>query len=417
MAVGMVLSTQVPPEMIRKSFPMTIHKRNPSGTSLFALTSRLKSQTIYNTTHTYYTKTQIFPFFTSNAADAAGAGVLNVLAVQNIIAGMTFINFRTKEQIIINSVAANGLTLTVTRQVGTVAAAATAVNDVWYQSGNAFEEGSLRPNPITAVAVGMTTFTQIFRNTWALTDTARAMATAVIEADKANTNNIVSSTKMEAANFHALDIERAEIWGQKFNGIRNANPFRTLEGVVAATSDPTYYPASYGGTTNVYTAGATTSFTQLAAMLEPSLDYQSDGIVSNDRVILAGSKAISVINQIGRAQGTFQMTETTSSFGLRFKTFNTDRGTFSMIEHPLLNSNANWAKMAISVDPNALEIAYLGDRKTYHLSFNVPGETGQDAEDNGIDAIGGTFTTELTLLHNSPPSNAVIYNLTAGVAG
>ncbi len=40
-----------------------------------------------------------------------------------------------------------------------------------------------------------------------------------------------------------------------------------------------------------------------------------------------------------------------------------------------------------------------------------------DVSDNGIDAVGGTLTTELTCVIKNPPANAVIFNLTAGAAG
>jgi hypothetical protein len=58
-------------------------------------------------------------------------------------------------------------------------------------------------------------------------------------------------------------------------------------------------------------------------------------------------------------------------------------------------------------------LAYLGDRKTQNKEFNQDA----DANDNGIDAVGGTLTTELTTVIKNPPANAVIYNLTAGAAG
>jgi len=58
--------------------------------------------------------------------------------------------------------------------------------------------------------------------------------------------------------------------------------------------------------------------------------------------------------------------------------------------------------------------AYLGDRKTQNKEFNTDG---MEANDNGIDAIGGTLTSELTCVVKNPPANAIITNLTAGVAG
>ena len=46
--------------------------------------------------------------------------------------------------------------------------------------------------------------------------------------------------------------------------------------------------------------------------------------------------------------------------------------------------------------------------------FNMNGDT---VVDNGIDAVGGTLTTELTCVVKNPPANAIITNLTAAAAG
>ena len=42
---------------------------------------------------------------------------------------------------------------------------------------------------------------------------------------------------------------------------------------------------------------------------------------------------------------------------------------------------------------------------------------GDTVVDNGIDAVGGTLTTELTCVVKNPPANAIITNLTAAAAG
>ena len=85
-----------------------------------------------------------------------------------------------------------------------------------------------------------------------------------------------------------------------------------------------------------------------------------------------------------------------------------------MIEHPLFNSNSSWAKMAVAVDLSTFHAAYLGDRKTQNKEFN---QDASEANDNGIDAVGGTLTTEMTCVVKNPPANGVVYNLTAGAAG
>jgi hypothetical protein len=69
--------------------------------------------------------------------------------------------------------------------------------------------------------------------------------------------------------------------------------------------------------------------------------------------------------------------------------------------------------MALAVDLSTFRVAYLGGRKTQKAEFNVGGDT----VDNGIDAVGGTLTSELTCIIKNPPANAQIKNLTAAAAG
>ena len=110
----------------------------------------------------------------------------------------------------------------------------------------------------------------------------------------------------------------------------------------------------------------------------------------------------------------YQLVDGQTTYGLQFSSFKTSRGTFRTIEHPLFNSNTSWQKLAVAVDLASFNVAYLGDRKTQNKEFN---QDGNCADDNGIDAVGGTLTTELTAVVKNPPANAVIYGLTAGAAG
>jgi hypothetical protein len=70
--------------------------------------------------------------------------------------------------------------------------------------------------------------------------------------------------------------------------------------------------------------------------------------------------------------------------------------------------------MAFAVDLSSFQLAYLGDRKTQNKEFNM---TGQDVADNGIDAVGGTLTTELTTVIKNPPAYGVLTNFTAAATG
>ncbi len=64
--------------------------------------------------------------------------------------------------------------------------------------------------------------------------------------------------------------------------------------------------------------------------------------------------------------------------------------------------------MAVVVDLASFNLAYLGNRKT--KAFDMLGE-------DGVDAVGGTLTTELTDLIKNPQAFGVLFNFTAAAAG
>lgn len=406
MSTGMFNTGNFTQDLAKKSFPGMITRLMPNGTApLFGLTSMLPSETAVAIEHGFFTKTMLFPEMVTTAIALAADTTVVVASTTNILPGMIMRVNSTGENIIINAVS-SPTTVEVTRGVGTVAAADTTATDELYQVGNAFEESSTRPNAQNIIPVRITNLTQIFRNTWAISESARA--TQVIAGD---TN--VAESRQDCAAFHAADIEKALFFGQKSQGTRNGQPFRTMDGLISIVGNISYYPPSYAAV-NVVTAGATTTWTQLEAMLDPVFDQTTDPKGSNERVLFVGGAAKVVLNNIGRLNGTYQLVDGQTNWGLQFSTLTTSRGKFRLIEHPLFNSNATWAKMAVGVDLATFRTAYLGDRKTQNKEFNMDGGA---AQDNGIDAVGGTLTTEMTCVIKNPPANNVIYNLTAAAVG
>jgi hypothetical protein len=296
--------------------------------------------------------------------------------------------------------------ITVSRGFGSIATGAIAVTISLWMVGSAYEESSLRPQAVQISAVRNSNLTQIFRNTWAVSDSMR------------NTLNIAGDTnvaenKTDCAAFHAADIEKALVFGQKFQGSNNGQPIRTMEGLVANVT------ANAAG--NLTTLGATTNFTQLEAAVDPVFNQITDPTSAPERVMFVGQISHRVINQIGRLNGTYYMLDGQTNYGLQFKTIKLTRGTLRIVEHPLFNafgSASSLAKMATILDLPTFALAYLGDRKTRHLEFNNQQDRSEgSAQDNGVDAVGGTITTEATALFKNPQANAVLYNFTAGAVG
>ena len=389
----------------KKSFAAMITRLMPNGTApLFALSSMLSRKTAVQVEHGFFTKTAVFPAFTLTADITNVATVFTVADTSTLIPGQVHRLEETGEAVIINSVD-SATQITVGRSVGSVAADAITVasdNPRAYQVGNAFEEASLRPNALSVQVERVTNLTQIFRDTWALSGSSAA--TQVIAGDSP-----IAENKADGAAFHAGAVEKALFFGQKSQGTRNGQPFRTMDGLINIVSDLTYYPSSYS-VPNVYTAGSTTTYDQLLAMLDPVFNQVTDPMGPGERLLFVGGKANNVIHQIGRLSGEYQIVQNQTEFGLRFSTFNLPRGSFKIIEHPLFNTNPDWATMAVAVDPASFSIAYLNGRDTQHLEFNTKGVP----VDNGIDAVGGTLTTECTVEVRNPPANAVIKGLTAG---
>lgn len=407
MTTGIFNSNMVTQDLAAKSFAGMLTRLFPNGNSpLFALTSMLTSETALQAEHGFFTKTMIFPQMTLSAAgQASGDTVFTVLSTSNIIAGMVMRADATGENILINGVV-SPVQVSVQRGLGGTPAGAITASTNLYQVGSAFEEASLRPNALAINPVRVTNLTQIFRNTWAISDSARA--TQVIAGD---TN--VAENRQDCAAFHAVDIEKALFFGQKFSGTRNGQPFRTMDGIYSIVSNLAYYPPSYA-TPNITIAGGTTNYTQFEAAFDPAFNQATDPKVANERVLFVGGVAKKVINNIGRLNGTYFMVTGETTWGLQFDTIKIARGTFRVIEHPLFNTNASWAKYAIAVDLSSFALAYLGDRKTQNKEFNMGG---QSVADNGIDAVGGTLTTELTTVIKNPPAYSIMTNLTAGAVG
>lgn len=400
MSTGIFNTGNFTTDLAAKSFAEMITRLMPNGQApLFGMTSMLPTETAVQVEHGFFTKTMLFPYVNLDAAVADGvATTFTVASTTNILPGMLLRAESTGEVVLVNTIL-SATQLTVTRGIGSTAAAI-ADNVNLYQTGNAFEESSTRPNALAINPVRVTNLTQIFRNSWAVSGSAQA--TQVIAGE-----STVAESRMECAAFHAADIEKALFFGTKSQGTRNGQPFRTMDGFRAIVGNIAYYPASYAAV-NVTTAGSTTNLTQLEAALDPVFNQATDPKVGNERVLFVGGGARKVLNNIGRVNANYHIMNGATSYGLQFSQFNIARGTFRMIEHPLFNSNSDWTKYAFAVDLSTFRVAYLGGRKTKKEDI---------MDGNGIDAVGGSLTTELTCVIKNPPANAVITNLTAAAAG
>lgn len=387
------------PDYLAKSYAANLVRYSPNGMApIFAFTAIMQSGTALSVEHGYFSKTMLFPQTATTATATNVATSITVASTANFLPGDIIQNWATGEMFRVSAIA-DAVTLTVVRGYNTAGTGiAMGATDKLYAVGNAFEQGSYRPaSRILAIARVMN-FTQIFRNSWSLSRTL-GMIQAIV--GKGN----IAESRQDCGMFHAADIEKSILWGQKSSKIESNQMITTMNGIWNTLREQV--PA------NVFAAGATTTYTQLEVMLDATLNTITEGRSTNERVIYLGGGAFRVINNIGRLNSSYQIVNGESNYGLSFSTIRTPRGIFRLVEHPILNSNPDWAKTAFVVDLPSIKLMYLAGSKTLNQEYGVTGTP----VDNGIDAVGGTLTTELTMEITNPQACAVITNLTAAAVG
>lgn len=388
-------NTGNPAELNARSFAKQILRRFPNGSApMFALSSMSGKSSAKSSTHGYFSKTMAFVLITMATTALAGDASITVPSTAGVTSGMLLSNQRTNEMVRVTAVS-SGTVLAVRRAFGRVAAAAVNSGDKWVQAGTAFEEGSPRPTARRLSTEYIPNYTQIFRNAWALTGTARA---SYAEMGISN----IAENKNDCAMFHSVDIESAILFGQPVMDTTGATPIHATQGVIDAMRQ--YAPA------NVNVAGATTNYDQLVGLVEPAFLFSTNLGDAKSRVAFCDSTALKVINAIGRKSADVTMVNTATQFGMRYTSFGFYKGTIDLIEHPLLNGLGQ-VGMAVVMDMPALKMAYMEGRDTVSEEYGSTSASKREA--GGLDSDGGSLTTELAVELINPFSCAVITGLTA----
>lgn len=388
-----------PTDYLSKSYAGNLIRYAPNGMApIFGITSMLNSGTAKSVEHGYFSKTMLFPQTTATGAHTDVATNIVVADSSQFVPGEMLMVWATSEVMrVVAIVDATNITVGRGYNTGGAGTALTGGESL-YSIGNAFEQGSYRPaSRVLAVARVMNN-TQIFRNSWALAHSL-AVIKPIVGGDE------IAESRTDAGMFHASDIEKSILFGQKTSGMVNGQYMTTMNGIWNTLREQV--PG------NVQAAGATTNYTQLQTLLDVAFDTITNGRNGNERVLYVGGQARTVINDIGRLNGTYQIVDGQTNFGLQFSTFKTSRGTFRMVEHPMLNTNDDWKKTAFCLDMPSIKLMHLEGRRTMNKEYGMNGTP----VDDGVDAVGGTLTTELTMEITNPSANVVLTGLTAGAAG
>lgn len=385
------------------TFSQTVLMRQPYGdVKLFPLIDTINKGTIHSVDYGYRIKNMYFPTLTVAedvpCASPRQSSTIKVVSTAGIIPNMVFTVFPLGEQLLVTDVRSDSIVAL--RMMGTLGSQVIRKGTRLQFAGTAFEEGSLRPLTRHMTHDQMFVQTQIFRDTWATTGTVREILAK-------DGTSVPQENKADAMMMHAQSIENALLFGQQGNTVHNGKPMRTTSGIIDHIA--------HNAPQNVINIADAMNYQDLCAVFDSFGDIQVGTSAGPNRIIYCDRTFANTISQIGAMMGTNvrMVTESTDSFGQRFKNFYTQRMNFQIYEHPMFNVFADTSGMALVIDPTTLGVRYLGARDTQHAYFNADASGAMTgvANDNGIDAAGGTFTTELLFICTNPAANGIIYGL------
>lgn len=345
---------------------------NPTGTALLlALSSGMATESAADTVFNWFEDSH-----QAGRTTTASGGTTNTVGVGDgsiYVPNQILLVEETGEVLLVTAIAGNSLT--VTRGIGGTSIVSID-NTMHLQSiGNAHEEASTKPQAITQQGSPRLNYTQIFRNAWAVSGTAKAV--------KFRTGNKVAKNKKECAMYHAEDMEKALIFGVKHVGTLNGKPFRLTDGVLAQINQ-------YGGIVEAANTGATAgnySQKDFGDFIRRVFKYNVKGM-PNERIALGGDQVLQVLNDMTLLDSNYRITQGETKVGIAVTTIQTPFGTLKLMTHPLFNENPVWQKNLMVLHPGAIRKRVL--RQTFEENYDSNGN-----RTNAVDADEGVITTEL----------------------
>lgn len=246
--------------------------------------------------------------------------------------------------------------------------------------GNINPEGGQMPDAIAYDPTEYYNATQIFRTPLSITRTARLT--------KLRTGDQYKEAKRECLQIHSIEMEKAFLWGYYTVGTGdNGKPMRTTQGLITAIRASSAAVNSHFVTDSTVPGIAGSSWLDKG---EEWLDYYLEQIFrygSGERMAFVGSGVILQLNKLIKLYGTYSISPTTTSYGIKVMTWETPFGTLHMKRHPLFSYEATNRNTMVVFDPADLRFRYITDTTFYD---------DPDKKNTGRNRIDGTDEEFLT---------------------
>lgn len=350
-----------------KNFRESILFFSPNGTApIFGLTSKAGKKTVNDPEFAWWNETQNLVRLQVSGALASGDTTVTVdspdptastlsahygtathlkpgdlLLVEPSADNATF----NHELVIVESVISD-TQFTVSRGAQGTSAASISDNAYLLLIGSAYAEGSSAPRATSRNPVKFYNYTQIFKDSYELTNTADATET--------RTGDSWSNDKKRKMFDHARAIELSILFGRKSETTGpNGKPRRTMGGLRE------FIPSSR---TTVYGAATTTS--SFLDAIAPVFDFDTDG--GDTRIAMAGNTAIMELNKIfsGATNAKMELGNVVKVYGLDLREIILPRGRLLMMSHPLMSQHSIYKKSMFVLDFSSIKYVALKGRDT-----------------------------------------------------
>lgn len=238
--------------------------------------------------------------------------------------------------------------------------------------GSAFEEGSSSPEASTRKPTKIFNYTQIFKTTYRITNTAAEINT--------RTGDPIKNDKKRRMFDHSTSLELAFLFGNRYETTGSAaKPKRYTGGLYY------YLTSTYNATTNpnirIWTTTAVTEEDILDATYRV-FDYGYTG-AGNERIGLCGNGFLNNLNKIVLADSATRINYEGSIkyFGMELQKWVIPQGTIYLKTHPLMNVNTRFTNGCFLINPAAITYRPLRNRDT---KFKDNVQANDDDETKGL---------------------------------
>jgi hypothetical protein len=336
-----------------KNFRETILFRDPNGMApLTALLSKMGSESTDDPEFAWWEEQLSLIRVTDNGGTLGNntgstsltvvGGGLDLVPGDLLLVEKTDAATYDNEIIEVSSVTSDTAVVVKRGQCGTTVAAAGA-SALFTKIGNRFAEGTGAPTSSTRNPTKLLNFTQIFKTTYDITNTAKIT--------NLRTGDPLKNDKKRKMFDHAVAMELAFLFGIKNETTgANSKPLRTTGGLRQFI------------TTNRTVFSTTPTVNTFLDAIYPVFDYAGSG-AGNERIIFAGNGMLNALNKIIGSNNNVNINYdgVVKQYGMSLQQFVTPQGLFYIRTHPLLNTHSRYTNSAFIINPAGLKYRYLRD--------------------------------------------------------